>query len=116
MPRPPGSWFGFSEEGVRRTARAGESDYSGALAVPTCGPAFPLRRFIALAAHILIASTVGCASRSAPRVTSLGDGVFTSPAPEEAEAYCRNFGAPMRFFDPKQRAGAPAGEVTFRCD
>ena len=75
----------------------------------------PMRRIPALAAFILIASFAGCASRPAPRVTFQGDGVFKSPTAEEAEAYCRNFGAPMRFLDPKGKA-APTGEVTYRCD
>lgn len=45
----------------------------------------------------------------------LGDGVLKSPTAQEAEAYCRNFGAPMRFLVFKG-PGVPAGEVTFRCD
>ena len=49
-------------------------------------------------------------------ISWLGDGVFKSPTVQEAEAYCRNFGAPMRFIDPKAAAGAPAGEVSYRCD
>ncbi|MDM0036515.1 hypothetical protein QTI33_30580 [Variovorax sp. J22P271] len=50
-----------------------------------------------------------------PRVTRLGDGVFQSPSAQDAEAYCRNFGAPMRFLG-APGAGGPAGEVTYRCD
>jgi len=57
----------------------------------------------------------GCASRPVPRVTRLGDGVFKSPTAQDAEAYCRNFGAPMRFLD-GPGTGVPAGEVTYRCD
>lgn len=57
----------------------------------------------------------GCASRPAPRVTRLGDGVFKSPTAQDAESYCRNFGAPLRFLD-AGAPGAPAGEVVFRCD
>ncbi len=64
---------------------------------------------------ILAVVATGCALRPAPRVTWLGDGVFKSPTVQEAEAYCRNFGAPMRFVGAKQ-SGVPAGEVTFRCD
>ncbi|MBD9666459.1 hypothetical protein IB278_21010 [Variovorax sp. VRV01] len=65
-------------------------------------------------AALLVAA---CASGPAPRVSWLGDGVFESPTVQEAEAYCRNFGAPMRFLDPKAAAtGAPAGEVSYRCD
>ncbi|HEY2257867.1 MAG TPA: hypothetical protein VGI11_19695 [Variovorax sp.] len=45
----------------------------------------------------------------------LGDGVFKSPTAQEAEAYCRNFGAPLRFIDPKG-PGEPQGEVIYRCD
>ena len=63
------------------------------------------------AAHLVAA----CASGPAPRVTWLGDGVFKSPSPQDAEAYCRNFGAPMRYLDPKGPR-APVGEVTYRCD
>ena len=57
----------------------------------------------------------GCASRPVPQVTRLGDGVFKSPTAQDAEAYCRNFGAPMRFLEPRA-PNAPAGEVSFRCD
>ncbi len=64
---------------------------------------------------ILAVVATGCASRPAPRVAWLGDGVFKSPTVQEAEAYCRNFGAPMRFVG-ADRKGVPAGEVTFRCD
>ena len=77
---------------------------------------FPMRHFAPLSILILAALVAGCASsRSAPRVTWLGDGVFKSPTAQEAEAYCRNFGAPMRFLDPKG-PGVPTGEVTYRCD
>ncbi len=63
----------------------------------------------------LAATLAGCAARTAPRVTMLGDGVLRSPSPEEAEAYCRNFGAPLRFVPPTT-GRAPQGEVTYRCD
>lgn len=63
----------------------------------------------------LAAVLAGCATRTAPRVTMLGDGVLHSPSPEEAEAYCRNFGAPLRFVPPTIEP-APKGEVTYRCD
>jgi len=62
----------------------------------------------------------GCASRPVPRVTRLGDGVFKSPTAQDAEAYCRNFGAPMRFLanqgaeDPAKRVSEC--EVFYRCD
>jgi hypothetical protein len=69
----------------------------------------------ALAATLLVA---GCASvpRTAPRVVFLADGVFKSPTTQDAEAYCRNFGAPMRYLDPEAPARAPGAEVTYRCD
>ncbi|HET7835421.1 MAG TPA: hypothetical protein VFL43_06375 [Variovorax sp.] len=57
----------------------------------------------------------GCASRPVPRVTRLGDGVFKSPTAQDAEAYCRNFGAPTRFLD-GAAARVQAGEVSYRCD
>ncbi|MEJ8810976.1 hypothetical protein WKW77_07830 [Variovorax ureilyticus] len=72
-------------------------------------------RLAFLSAAILVGAVAGCASRPAPRVAMLGDGVLKSPTAQEAEAYCRNFGAPMRFLDFKG-PGVPAGEVTFRCD
>ncbi|KIQ32778.1 hypothetical protein RT97_11885 [Variovorax paradoxus] len=78
-----------------------------------------MRRFPALLA-LLSATLViaGCAasSRPAPRVSFLGDGVFKSPTAQDAEAYCRNFGAPLRYLDPKAARVAPQGEVTYRCD
>ncbi|MET3442005.1 hypothetical protein ABIC94_002786 [Variovorax paradoxus] len=59
----------------------------------------------------------GCASgTTAPRVVWLGDGVFKSPSPQDAEAYCRNFGAPLRYLDPKGPRAPVVGEVTYRCD
>ncbi|MDM0106284.1 hypothetical protein QTH97_15160 [Variovorax sp. J22R24] len=76
---------------------------------------FPMRRLATLSILILATLVAACASRSAPRVTWLGDGVFKSPTAQEAEAYCRNFGAPMRFVGPKG-PGVPTGEVTYRCD
>lgn len=76
---------------------------------------FPMRRFTSLCVLVLTASIAGCASRPAPRVTWLGDGVFKSPTAQEAEAYCHNFGAPTRFIGPKG-PGVPTGEVTYRCD
>lgn len=75
-----------------------------------------MRRSFALFALLPAALVVaGCASRPAPRVTWLGDGVFKSPTAQDAEAYCRNFGAPMRFLGPKG-SRVPEGEVTYRCD
>lgn len=73
------------------------------------------RRFgiVCLLAATTLAS--GCATRPAPRVTGLGDGVFRSPTAQEAEAYCRSFGAPMRFVDARA-PGAAATEVRYRCD
>jgi hypothetical protein len=81
---------------------------------------FPMRRSPALSAFFVLplAALVlaGCAARPAPRVTWLGDGVFKSPSPQDAEAYCRNFGAPMRYLDPKGSRAPVVGEVTYRCD
>lgn len=76
---------------------------------------FLMRRFTTFSVFVFVALVAGCASRSAPRVTFLGDGVLKSPTAAEAEAYCRNFGAPMRFLDTKG-PGTPQGEVTYRCD
>lgn len=78
-----------------------------------------MRRSLALFALLPAALVVvaGCASsRPVPRVTWLGDGVFKSPTAQDAEAYCRNFGAPLRYLDPKAAARAPESEVTYRCD
>jgi hypothetical protein len=81
---------------------------------------FPMRRSPALSAFLALplAALVlaGCAARPAPRVTWLGDGVFKSPSPQDAEAYCRNFGAPMRYLNPKGSRAPVGGEVTYRCD
>ncbi|MET0542209.1 MAG: hypothetical protein ABWZ88_10685 [Variovorax sp.] len=66
-------------------------------------------------ALVMVLVAAGCASSPAPRVTRLGDGVFTSPSMQEAEAYCRNFGAPMRLANPRLKP-APGAEVSFRCD
>jgi hypothetical protein len=74
-----------------------------------------MRRFTAFSVLVLTALVAGCASRSAPGVTFLGDGVLKSPSAKEAEAYCRNFGAPMRFLN-TEGPGDPVGEVTYRCD
>ena len=70
--------------------------------------------FALLSATLVVA---GCASsRPAPRVSFLGDGLFKSPTTQDAEAYCRNFGAPLRYLDPKAARLAPEAEVTYRCD
>jgi hypothetical protein len=74
-----------------------------------------MRPFSIACGLALAALVAGCASRPAPRVVQLGDGVFKSPTEQEAQAYCRSFGAPMRFLEPRP-PGAPAGEVRFRCD
>ena len=75
-----------------------------------------MRRSLALFALFSATLVVaGCASRPAPNVTWLGDGVFKSPTAQDAEAYCRNFGAPLRYLDPKG-VREPVGEVTYRCD
>jgi len=74
-------------------------------------PRFATRSFVL----VMVLVVAGCATHPAPRVTRLGDGVFTSPTVQEAEAYCRNFGAPMRLADPKVKP-APGAEVSFRCD
>lgn len=78
-----------------------------------------MRRLPALAFVLAaaLATVAGCASsRTAPRVTFLADGVFKSPTTQDAEAYCRNFGAPLRYLDPEAAARAPQAEVTYRCD
>jgi hypothetical protein len=72
-----------------------------------------LPRFTPLLAALAVLA--GCATGPAPRVTRMGDGVFTSPTLQEAEAYCRNFGAPMRLANPRVKP-APGAEVAFRCD
>jgi len=79
-----------------------------------------MRRFAAL---LFLAATVlgaGCVSRPAPRVSFLADGVLKSPSAQDAENYCRNFGAPMRFLSAAgsevPAAQVPAGEVIYRCD
>jgi len=77
-----------------------------------------MRRSLSLLAILSTALVVaGCASsRPAPRVSFLGDGVFKSPTVKDAEAYCRNFGAPLRYLDPAAARRAPESEVTYRCD
>ena len=77
--------------------------------------AFPMRRSLTLCLLVPVALVAACASGPAPLVTRLGDGVYKSPTAKDAEAYCRNFGAPMRFLGPKG-SRAPEGEVTYRCD
>ena len=90
-----------------------------AAAAPPSAPAAKAAPSTLAAALVLLlalaAVLAGCATRTAPRVTMLGDGVLRSPSPEEAEAYCRNFGAPLRFVPPTIEP-APKGEVAYRCD
>ena len=78
--------------------------------------AFPMRRSLTLCLLVPAALLAACASGPAPLVTRLGDGVYKSPTAKDAEAYCRNFGAPLRYLDPKAAARAPNAEVTYRCD
>ncbi len=80
-----------------------------------------MRRFVAFSALVpALFIIAGCVSRPAPRVTFLADGVFKSPTAQDAENYCRNFGAPMRFLSSTlsevPASGVPAGEVVYRCD
>lgn len=79
-----------------------------------------MRRFTALFVLVATALAAGCVSRPAPRVTFLNDGVLKSPSAQDAENYCRNFGAPMRFLSAAgseiPAAQIPAGEVIYRCD
>ncbi|MDQ0587686.1 hypothetical protein [Variovorax paradoxus] len=79
-----------------------------------------MRRSAALLLLIATALAAGCASRPAPRITFLNDGVLKSPTAQDAENYCRNFGAPMRFLSAEgsevPAAQVPAGEVIYRCD
>lgn len=80
----------------------------------------PMRRFISLSALVSAAFVAGCVSGPAPRVTWLGNGVFKSPSAQDAEKYCRNFGAPMRYLNAAgseiPATDVPAGEVVYRCD
>ncbi len=80
-----------------------------------------MRTFISLSVLVLAAAlATGCVTRTAPRYTPLSNGVFKSPTAQDAENYCRNFGAPMRFLanqgaeDPARRVSE--GEVFYRCD
>ena len=80
-----------------------------------------MRTFISFYAIVLSAAlAAGCVTREAPRYTPLGNGVFKSPTAQDAENYCRNFGAPMRFLanpgaeDAVKRVSG--GEVFYRCD
>jgi hypothetical protein len=80
-----------------------------------------MRSFISFSVIALAAALAsGCVTRTAPRYTPLGNGVFKSPTAQDAENYCRNFGAPMRFLanqgaeDAAKRVSE--GEVFYRCD
>jgi hypothetical protein len=77
----------------------------------------PSAAFLTFSALAWAALAAGCAGlqRAVPRVDRLGDGVFKSPTAEEAETYCRNFGAPTRFIDPVKPLPTTAS-VTYRCD
>jgi hypothetical protein len=72
-------------------------------------------RAFALAPFCALLLAAGCASRPVPRVERLGDGVFRSPTEQEAEAYCRNFGAPMRFITDERKDALKDGFM-YRCD
>ncbi len=81
----------------------------------------PMQRSAFLCALLPVALLAGCASGPAPRVTWLGDGVFKSPTPQDAEKYCGNFGAPMRYLSAEKSEipvteNPKTGEVVYRCD
>lgn len=76
---------------------------------------YTTRRSLAFLSLLLAGLLAACAQRAAPRVTWLGDGVFKSPTAEEAEQYCRNFGAPTRFIDPVKPLPTTTS-ITYRCD
>ena len=80
-----------------------------------------MRSFISPSVLVLAAAlAAGCVTRTAPRYTPLGNGVFKSPTAQDAENYCRNFGAPMRFLanhgGETPAKGVTTGEVVYRCD
>jgi hypothetical protein len=71
----------------------------------------PPRSSFRHARHCRLRLVPALAARELPRRWRLQVG----PPRGDAEAYCRNFGAPLRYLDPKG-VREPVGEVTYRCD
>lgn len=57
----------------------------------------------------------GCATPPTG-VVRLNDGIFRAASPQEAEAYCRKDGNPIRFLEQADAPGTPGSGVLFRCD
>lgn len=49
-------------------------------------------------------------------VVRLNDGIFRAAGPQEAEAYCRKDGNPIRFLEQADAPTTPGQGVLFRCD
>jgi hypothetical protein len=49
-------------------------------------------------------------------VLRLNDGIFRAASPQEAEAYCRKDGNPIRFLEQSDAPTTPGSGVLFRCD
>jgi hypothetical protein len=56
------------------------------------------------------------ARRPVTGVVRLYDGILRAGSPQEAEAYCRKDGNPIRFLQPADAPNTPGSGVLFRCD
>lgn len=75
------------------------------------------RLLLALApmALVSIALLAGCTT-PVTGVVRLYDGILRAATPQEAEAYCRKDGNPIRFLEQADAPNTPGSGVLFRCD
>ncbi|WP_432731421.1 hypothetical protein [Variovorax sp. W6] len=71
-----------------------------------------MRRLLPALLALVIA---GCATPQTG-VLRLNDGVFRAASQQEAEAYCRKDGNPIRFLTQADAPTTPGSGVLFRCD
>ncbi|MFM9923370.1 hypothetical protein VLK31_10295 [Variovorax sp. H27-G14] len=62
-----------------------------------------------------LAALGGCAT-PVTGVVRLYDGILRAADTQEAEAYCRKDGNPIRFLEPADAPNTPGSGVLFRCD
>jgi putative hemolysin len=76
---------------------------------------YPMRRLLLA----LVSLALAACNTPVTGVVRLNDGIFRAASPQEAEAYCRKDGNPIRFLqqaDAPAAPAAPAASVLFRCD
>lgn len=69
-----------------------------------------------LPALLPLLAITACAAAPVTGVVRLYDGIFRAASQQEAEAYCRIDGNPIRFLEQSDAPNTPGNGVLFRCD